>query len=166
MKKLLLVSLSMLLLAAFFGGSASRATAKESKILEFDTMVGVPTTLTGTKAPASFRGLNGGGRAWTLTAARGELKASGQLEIEVKGLVLVDTGLNPSPSFGATVSCVLSDGSTLNLPAGNFPATSAGDAEIETNVALPQPCFAPIVFVTGTQSSANPNGSWFAVTGN
>ncbi len=35
-----------------------------------------------------------------------------------------------------------------------------GDADVETKVALPSPCFAPIVFVT------NPAGvGWFAVQG-
>ena len=40
-----------------------------------------------------------------------------------------------------------------------FPATPTGDAEIETFVALPTPCIAPIVFVTTA------GGSWLAVTG-
>ena len=172
MKKILLVTLSVMLLSAFFAGSASQATAKESKILEFDTMAGVPATLTGTQASAMFRGVNAGGRAWSLTSAHGELKASGQLEIQVQGLVLTDTNSNPSAFFGVTVSCITSAGTVANIPAGNFTATTGaaslggGNANIETSVALPQPCFAPIVFVTGTQSTANPNGSWFAVTGN
>jgi hypothetical protein len=34
-----------------------------------------------------------------------------------------------------------------------------GDAEIEAMLDLPDPCLAPIVFVT------NPGGAWFAVTG-
>jgi len=38
---------------------------------------------------------------------------------------------------------------------------SAGDSTINAQVSLPQPCIAPIVFVTG------PTGTdvWFAVTG-
>ena len=166
MKKILLVVLSVMLLSALFVGSASTATAKEPKLLEFDTMLGVPPTLTGNQASAAFRGINGGGRAWKLTSANGELKAGGHLEIEVEGLVLVDTNLNPSAFFGVTVSCITSAGATANIPAGNFPATAGGNAQIETDVALPQPCFAPIIFVTSTQTSANPTGNWFAVTGN
>ena len=40
-----------------------------------------------------------------------------------------------------------------------MPATMTGNAEIDAKVALPSPCFAPIVFVTSG------GGNWFAVTG-
>ena len=169
MKKLLLVMLSIVLVSAFFAGSVSPATAKEPKILEFDTMVGVPSGLTGAQSAAVLRGINGGGLPWTLTSARGELKAGGKLEIEVQGLVFAagpNTGANTVASFRALVSCVRSDGSVQNILTDAFAATTGpassggGNAKIETTVALPQPCIAPIVFVT------SPGGSWFAATGN
>lgn len=169
MKKILLVTLSVMLFSAFFSGAASPATAKEPKILEFDAMVGVPSTLTGTQAAASFRGVSAGGLPWTLTSAKGELKASGKLELEVTGLVFAagpNVGKNTVTSFRAIVSCIRSDGSVQNILTDPFPATTGaavdggGNASIETMVALPQPCFAPIVFVT------SPGGNWFAVTGN
>lgn len=169
MKKLLLVMLSIVLVSAFFAGSASPATAKEPKILAFDTMFGVPTGLTGTQSQAVLRGINGGGLPWTLTSAHGELMTSGHLEIEVQGLVLAagtNTGSNPSAVFRALVSCIRSNGSVQNILTDPFPATTGpassggGNARIETTVTLPQPCIAPIVFVT------NNGGSWFAATGN
>lgn len=46
-----------------------------------------------------------------------------------------------------------------------FPASVAtatdpgGDAKIEAKLVLPQPCIAPLVFVT------SPGGAWFATTG-
>lgn len=170
MKKLSLILLSMLLfVSAFFAGSVSSVTAKEPKILEFDTMVGTTVGLTGAQSQGPLRGVNGGGLPWTLTSAHGELKASGKLEIEVVGLVLAagaNTGSNPSAVFRALVSCVKSDGSVQNILTDAFPATTGpassggGNATIETTMALPQPCLAPIIFVT------NNGGSWFAVTGN
>ena len=167
MKKVLLVSISMILLSVFFAGSASPATAQEPKILEFDTMVGVPSTLTGTQASAAFRGINAGGAPWSLTSARGELTTSGHLEIEVVGLDLTTTGSNPIANFRGRVSCVKSDGTfENNILTDLFPATTGlaseggGNAKIEADLTLPQPCFAPIVFVT------SPGGAWFAVTGN
>ncbi len=170
MKKLLLATLSVIMfVSAFFAGSATRATAKEPKLLEFDTMVGVPAGLTGAQSQAALRGINGGGLPWVLTSAHGELTTSGKLEIEVRGLVLAagtNTGTNPSPVFRGLVSCVKSDGSFENILTDPFPATTGaasaggGDAKIETTVALPQPCIAPIIFVT------NNNGAWFAATGN
>jgi hypothetical protein len=169
MKKVSLVFLSaMLVVSMFFAGSVSSVTAKEPKILEFDTMVGVPQALTRTASQVPLRGLNGGGIPWTLTSAHGELKASGKLEIEVVGLVLAagaNAGNNPVAIFRAVVSCVKSDGTFENVMTGQFPATTGpasaggGNAKIEAMVTLPQPCIAPIIFVT------NDGGAWFAATG-
>ncbi|OGN93192.1 MAG: hypothetical protein A2Y88_15160 [Chloroflexi bacterium RBG_13_48_10] len=157
----------LLLGGVLLGGQFSPATAKESKILEFDSMVGIPQAFTGTQSP--IRGINGGGLPWVLSSARGELAASGKLEIEVQGLVLAagaNSGINPIPNFRAIVSCLKNDGSVENVISGLFPATTGaaedggGNAKIETTLTLPQPCLAPLVFVT------SPIGSWFAVTGN
>jgi hypothetical protein len=127
-------------------------------------MVGVPAGMTGTRSPV--HGINGGGIAWVLTSASGELTTSGKLEIEVQGLVLATTLSNPSANFRAIVSCLRSDGSTENVVTGTFPATTGlasaggGNSSIETTVALPQPCIAPIIFVTNAGGTA-----WFAATG-
>jgi hypothetical protein len=150
----------------FASGQFSQATAREPKILEFDTMVGVPQAFTGAQAP--IRGINGGGLPWTVGSASGELKANGELEISVQGLVLAagtNAGSNPISSFRAAVSCLQSDGSTMNVFTDPFPATTGpasaggGNAEIEAQLSLPQPCIAPIIFVT------SPGRAWFASTG-
>ena len=133
------------------------------KILEFDTMVGLPATLTG--AAGLIRDVNAAGAPWTLTAAKGELSSTGHLEIEVDGLVLTNTGSNPQANFGATVSCLTNTGAAVKVTTGNFPATTGlasaggGDAKVEIDLSLPHPCIAPIVFVTSA------GGNWFAVTG-
>ncbi len=169
MKKNMLFGLVILLVMGglIFGGGASAALAKTPKILEFDTMVGVPPALTGSQNP--IRGINGGGIPWMISSASGELRTDGHLEIEVQGLVLAagpNAGSNPIPSFRAIVSCLQSDGSVDNILTGAFPATTGpassggGDAQIETDVVLPHPCIAPIIFVT------SPTGAWFAATGN
>lgn len=169
MKKFMQVVLATILLSSlFFAGSTPNASAKEMKILEFDTMVGVPSGLTGTQSQVPLRGINGGGIPWMIGSAKGELSASGKLEIEVQGLVFAagpNVGKNTVTSFRALVSCVTSNGSVQNILTDPFPATTGaasdggGNAEIETMVNLPQPCIAPIVFVT------SPGGSWFAATG-
>ena len=169
MKKLLLVTLSaVLLLSVFFGGSVSSATAKGPKVLKFNSMVAVPAGLTGAQSQAPLRGINGGGIAWAVGEASGELRADGHLEISVQGLVLAagaNAGSNPSATFRGLVSCVNSDGTFTNILTDPFPATTGpassggGNAEIVADVALPQPCIAPIIFVTSA------GGSWFAATG-
>jgi hypothetical protein len=150
-------------LALLLGMQAGAVTGKTPKILEFDTMVGVQGKFLRGETP--IRGVNGAGAAWTLTAANGELSTSGHLELKVDGLVLTSSGNNPVGSFGATVSCFDIDGMAVNLRTAAFPATTGlaseggGDASFEGDVALPDPCIAPIVYVT------SPTGAWFASTG-
>ena len=169
MKKFSFAALSLILvLSTFFGASVSTAIAKGPKLLKFNSMVGIPAGLTGAQSLGPLRGINGGGIAWTIGEASGELRASGHLEISVKGLVLAagaNAGSNPSATFKGLVSCVNSDGTFTNIFTEPFPATTGpasaggGNAEIEADLVLPQPCIAPIVFVTsGT-------GNWFAATG-
>jgi len=169
MKRLLSVSLSaFLLISTFFIGSATSAGAKGPKILKFDTMVGVPAGLTGAQSQVPLRGINGGGIPWMVADASGELRANGHLEISVQGLVLAagaNAGSNPVGTFRGLVSCVNGDGTFANILTDPFPATTGpasaggGNAEIVADIALPQPCIAPIIFVT------NNNGAWFAATG-
>ena len=163
---LIMVGAIALLLIA----QASLVAANESgKVLKWDTMVGVPAGLAGAQSQAPLRGINGGGIPWTLTSGSGELGDDGNLKIKVDGLVLAagaNAGSNPSATFRAIVSCVRGDGSFENILTDPFPATTGqasaggGDAKIKTNVVLPSPCIAPIVFVTSA------GGSWFAATGN
>ncbi len=160
------LAIALALAGVFAAGQFSQAQARESTILEFDTMVGIPQAFTGTQNPV--RGVNGGGLPWMISSGRGELKANGELEIRVQGLVLAagpNAGSNPIASFRATVSCLKSDATVENVTTAAFPATTGpataggGNASIEARLTLPQPCIAPIVFVT------SPGGAWFATTG-
>jgi hypothetical protein len=51
----------------------------------------------------------------------------------------------------------------VNLATAPVPASSDGDATIQATVELPDPCVAPIVFVTS--GTGSPPGNWFAATG-
>ena len=157
---------AVLVLSTFF--MAGTAAAKDSEIMEFSSMVGVPRPYTG--ATNAIRGVPGGGRPWAISAAEGELKANGKLEVEVRGLVIdpnepvATAGTNPSPTFRVIVSCMSTDATgaavVSNVMTDPFPADAAGNAEVETKLTLPSPCIAPIIFVTSA------TGSWFAATGN
>ena len=168
MRKAILVTLAVVLIlgGVFISGQFTPAQANEPTILEFTTMVGITSAFTGTQNP--IRGINGGGLPWTLTSAKGELKGSGQLELNIQGLVLAagaNAGTNPIPNFRAIVSCLTVDGGADNVTSGLFPATlgaavnGGGNAKIETTLSLPTPCIAPLVFIT------SPSGAWFAATG-
>ncbi len=138
----------------------------QSKIIEFETMVGVsgPFVTPRGQPGNPIQGVSGAGAPWTISSAHGELGADGTLEVQVRGLVLAATGRNPVANFRALVSCRSIDSkgnpTTLTRSTDNFPATIPdGDADIEATIDLPRPCFAPIIFVT------SPGGMWFAVTG-
>src|SRR6266568_1954243 len=106
-------------------------------------------------------------------SATGELRADGQLTVSVRGLVLAPAepvpgnlqGTNPAPTFHAVISCQSVDDSGAPMLASvrtaDVPASPSGDADISATVTLPQPCLAPIVFVSGGAGV----GSWFAATG-
>lgn len=128
-------------------------SAKAGDILEWDMMAGVP------EDQFTIRGVDGGGSPWVVDVARGSVSDAGDLEVTVRGLVLRDTGMNPSATFSGVVSCLDGSGFEVNTFTAAFPADEAGNAQIRETLALPNPCFAPIVFVTGA------SGNWFAVTG-
>ena len=160
MKKLLAVVAAVVALAAI-GVTAAVSSGDGRAVLKFDTMAPVVAPYTGPLN--AIRGVNGGGVPWKLESAQGRLRADGRLDIDVEGLVVVASGMNPSPTFRGVVSCLSSDAAgaptMVNVSTDPVPATMTGNAEIDAKVALPSPCFAPIVFVTsGT-------GNWFAVTG-
>lgn len=70
-----------------------------------------------------------------------------------------------NPAAFGEISYLRGDGVVENVTSDLFPASTGpvasggGNASIETTLSLPQPCIAPIVFVT------NPGGAWFAATG-
>lgn len=131
--------------------------ATEANVLKFDSMVGISGALVGADL---IRGVPGGGQPWTIGSATGTLSQAGQLNLNVQGLVLTESGVNPAASFGATLSCQDSEGNPVNTSTtGNFPTDEQGNATISETIAVPSPCFAPVVFVTG------PEGQWFAATG-
>ena len=160
MRKWTIVAAFVLGVALIAQASATGSNGGDT-VLKFNTMVGVNGPFRG--PTNAIRGFPGAGAPWRVDSVEGKLKSGGRLTIDVEGLVLVSTGLNPAASFHGLVSCLTNDAttvSTVNLLTDAFPATITGDAEIDADVALPSPCVAPIVFVTNAAGT-----SWFAVTG-
>jgi hypothetical protein len=147
--------------------SSAHSHSSSRTVLEFDTMAPVVEPFTGSAHPV--RGTSGGGVPWELDRASGELRSDGRLEIKVRGLVLArrapvppaGQGTNPVPQFRARVNCLTpaAPDQGVNIDTAAVPASPQGDARIKTEIALPKPCIAPIVFVT------SPTGAWFAATG-
>jgi hypothetical protein len=178
MRRLVLPLIGALALAATLAG-ASAASARGAKILEFETMAPVTGAFVGSANP--IRGIPGGGIAWKIASAEGELKGDGTLELTVTGLVLnggsaAINGTNPVGTFEATVSCQTTDATgaaaVVNVTTAPFPATTGaataggGNAHVEAKLSLPHPCIAPIVFVrSGLPNTLEANRAWFAATG-
>jgi hypothetical protein len=161
--KLKIAVLATALLALGLLAQASGAASGDEKILEFDTMIGVSGPFLGPANP--INGVPGAGAAWRLDRGRGELRSNGDLQVDVEGLVLVNTGANPSATFRGVVAChTIIDGqaATARDVTGPFPATTDGDSKIEANIDVPEPCFDPAIFVT---TGAGDPPRWFAVTG-
>lgn len=141
-------------------GTAQAATSDDNAaILKFHTMAPVTGPFVGASG-TPIRGLHGGGIPWALDAADGELSSDGRLRVRVRGLVLAAgplAGTNPIPTFRA----ILSYETLAPTFTDPVPASSTGDAFIDTHVDLPHPGFAPILFVGPGTAPV-----WFAVTGN
>src|SRR4029450_13119750 len=160
MRKWTIVAALVLGVALIAQASAVGSSGGET-VLKFNTRVGGDGPFRG--ATHEIRGVPGAGAPWRVDSVDGKLKSGGRLTIDVEGLVLVSTGLNPSASFHAIVSCLTNDAttvSTVDLLTDAFSATNTGDAEIDADVALPSPCVAPIVLVTNAAGT-----SWFAGAG-
>ncbi len=163
--------LTVMLAAILIAGSISAVGADESKLLDTNAMVGVPRPYTG--ATNAIRGVPGGGLPWVIDFGKAKVSPEGSVDVQVKGLVfdpddeavigLGIGGTNTVPNFKAIVSCLSKDADgnpvTVNVSTGLFPADTNGNAHIDDEVSLPEPCIAPVVFVT------SPGGAWFASTG-
>jgi hypothetical protein len=138
-------------------GTVGVGAQPNDTLIEFDSMTPVTGAAVGT---VNDRGITGGGLPWAITAGSGELNRQGHIEVMVTGLVIPVSpfnGINPVPSFKATVSCITPHG-VVNVSTANFPANTAGNSTINGTVDLPHPCKHPIVFVVA------PSGQWFAMS--
>jgi len=163
MKKRWILAVVLALGLGLIAQASFAGNGRNSTVLRFKTMAGVVAPYTG--PVNAIRGIPGGGVPWSIDEANGTLKENGDLDVEVKGLIIIATGVNPFPTFRAVVSCQsIADGAAVivNRVTAPFPATTTGDAQFEGNVSLPSPCIAPIVFVTA--GTGDPP-AWFSATG-
>jgi hypothetical protein len=149
-------------------GVSAPAGRDPGTILKFTTMTPVTGPYTGIANP--IRGVPGGIFPWIITTGNGALKSDGRLLVHVRGLVLADwapvppalqgTNRSPSSTPRQLPGHQCADAATVtNVSTAVFPASTAGNADINATVSLPHPCIAPIVFV------ASPVFGWFAATG-
>lgn len=152
MSRTLRLILSLAILAALALGTVASATAGGAKVLHA-RMAGIPSG-----APM-LHGLTGGGVAWSIEEGRTMLFADGRLHVEVQGLVVAASGVNPIPTGRAVLTC----SSVAAARSPIVPFSTTGDAEVNTVLDLPTTCLAPAVFFVGITATGAER--WFAVTG-
>ena len=146
-------------------------TAPPPVLLSFQTMYGVDGPfLQNLHHPV--RHVRGDELPWELKSAEGSVDTNGHIVIHVRGLVFADDpsvpiqlrGKNDAPEFRALVSCITETSETairhVKVLTEGFPANEDGNADIDAQVELPNPCVAPVVFVLPGDEKL-----WFAVTG-
>jgi hypothetical protein len=168
MRKVLVLLLGIAVMAALAVPALGLGGGDGRKVLDAKVLAPVIEPYTG--AANSIRGIPGGGLPWQLESGNADLRADGRLQIEIEGLLLARRapvppnlqGTIPFAQLKAIVSCLTTaagTATTANISTEPFDVTPTGDGQLDTSVALPSPCFAPIVFVTA------PTGAWFAITG-
>jgi hypothetical protein len=149
-KRLAIVGLAAMLGAFAFAFTARGDGGKHHDAKAEDAPAG---SLRSTLAPSrttdlAFHGLPPGGADWSLDEGTAKLRSSGNLKVEVEGLILTAVG-NTGPITGIAAS-VFCGADSVTAPAGTtaiFPLSTQGDGEIEAHVSLPSTCLAPLVVV-------------------
>ena len=80
--------------------------------------------------------VNPGGVSWSLSSGTVRLQVSGRIEVNVDGLVVTSTGVNPVPDIAASVYC----NGTIAATTAPVAFSSNGDATIKDTVTLPSTC--------------------------
>ena len=168
MRKALIPLLGLALAVTLAAPALGLGGGDGRKVLDAKVLGAVSEPYTG--SANAIRSVPGGGLPWEIGSGNADLRADGRLHVEVEGLVLARRapvpaalqGTNPVEQFKAIVSCLTTTSgaaTTTNVSTPLVSASTGGDAEIDTAVDLPSPCFAPIVFVTTS------GGAWLAVSG-
>jgi hypothetical protein len=100
-----------------------------------------------TDDPALF-GVSPGGATWVITRGLARVGMSGDVAVEVRGLIIPTRGDNPVPALAASIAC----NATVVATTATVPFSTNGDAQIRATVDLPSRCIAPVVLL-------NPNGN-------
>jgi len=144
--------LGTLLLAGVPAGSASAQTLFESGVEGIQV------------ATQTIAGISGGA-PWDVAAGEAQIRANGDIKVDVEGLVLTTPIIPADPVFpvlgvcGSLVCQKTAAGTPTNeqvAATGSFPLSPVtGDAEVDASITLPAVCVAPIVLLRVSAVDAN-----------
>ena len=125
------------------------------------------STIIGSNPKTVIAGVPSGGAPWTVQSGSAVL-SDGLLSVQVQGLILPNLG-NPGPVTSVSASLVCGgSGGTVVATTDPVPLFPNGDAKIQAEIKLTDPCFGPIVLVRAAAFNGNPlpqAGPWIAATG-
>lgn len=151
---LVLVAIGALVFALSASGS-SRDNGNGEALVRSGLAPSVP-------ADPAFHGIAAAGAPWVLSDSSVRLKASGELDISIAGLILPSLGTaGPVTTVSASLLCGGDANANRAATTGTFPLSQSGDARIEETLSLPATCLAPIFVI-------HPNGGtarYIAVSG-
>ena len=120
------------------------------------------STIIGSTPGQIIGGVLSGGAPWQVTKARVTLGKDGELEVVLRGLVLVSTGVSPVSQIAASLVCGGSGGAVA-ATTNTFALSTEGNSEFEQQITLPSTCLAPVVIVRAV--GANGPAAFIAATG-
>jgi hypothetical protein len=104
--------------------------------------------------------------SWSLAEGSVSLGEGGKFELEVEGLVVSALGTTgPVTGIDAALFCRPDSNTTPVATTGVYPISTDGDASIETTLAVPSTCLAPIVLLNFQKGSTLIIGRYIALTG-
>ncbi len=129
--------------------------------------------MVGSVPGATIGGVQSGGLPWVVKDGEASLSGSGQLQVQVSGLLIanepgVPVGVigtvDPVQMVAVSVVCGGSGGSVVASTDG-VTLSSRGDAEIDAQITLPATCMAPVVLVRIFNPIGSQVGPFIAVNG-
>lgn len=149
-------------LALTVGASAHRATRSSQRPVFRSSLAPCPGSASG----PTIHGVGPCLDSWSLEEGSVRLGQGGNFELEVEGLVVTALGTTgPVTGIDAALFCGADSNTTPAATTGVFPISTDGDASIETTVALPSTCLAPIVLVNFAKGSTLITTRYIALTG-
>ena len=153
---------AMLAIASLIGCAETRKLMGED--VKKTNLVACPATKTAIGDVPSC------GKVWKIASGYGQLSPEGDLEVEVKGLVLNDASTGDSngtpdgvDGVAAAVVCHGISAFKVGAQTDVVPLSKTGDATIKSKVSVPADCTKPVIVVR--ERYEGKIGGWLAATG-